>query len=213
MVESRDDTDSQAQFLAEHLPPPPATVLDAGCGTGRHAERLVHFGYTVIAVDYFMHRHALPDTPTGPCYVAADYTRLPIATNSIDAAYSLYTSVGYDRGIDSALREWHRVVRPGGSLILDLVGADTRSNVFGEITSDGYGIGLRVRRRDRWVYLSAVIRPRRVEVFQMSYPSLSTHQLNRLLKESGWRSREWHTSFGTADSPTCSRLIAVACTE
>lgn len=38
-------------FTRALLPPAPATVIDAGCGTGRWAARLVSLGYTVIGIE------------------------------------------------------------------------------------------------------------------------------------------------------------------
>jgi SAM-dependent methyltransferase len=44
------DTHGEASFVAG-LVAPPASVLDAGCGTGRVAIRLVELGYEVVGVD------------------------------------------------------------------------------------------------------------------------------------------------------------------
>jgi SAM-dependent methyltransferase len=44
------DVHGEASFLAS-LAPPPARVLDAGCGTGRVAIRLAALGYDVVGVD------------------------------------------------------------------------------------------------------------------------------------------------------------------
>lgn len=39
------------QVILDQLPPPPANVLDAGCGDGRIAGEMVRQGYTVVGVD------------------------------------------------------------------------------------------------------------------------------------------------------------------
>ncbi len=44
-------TDRTVAFLREGLPPPPATVLEVGCGAGEVAERLVDLGYDVTPID------------------------------------------------------------------------------------------------------------------------------------------------------------------
>jgi len=44
-------TAREVAFLLEVLPPPPATVLDAPCGSGRHAIALLRQGYEVTGVD------------------------------------------------------------------------------------------------------------------------------------------------------------------
>src|SRR2546423_4176001 len=50
-----------AAYVSRHLPPPPARVLEVGCGRGGGVARtLVASGYDVLAID--------PDAPTGPPY-------------------------------------------------------------------------------------------------------------------------------------------------
>ena len=50
LAERGEDTHGEAAFVAD-LVPPPARVLDAGCGTGRVAVRLAELGYRVVGVD------------------------------------------------------------------------------------------------------------------------------------------------------------------
>jgi SAM-dependent methyltransferase len=49
-----------AAFIRNQLPPPPATVLEVGCGEGELAEELSAAGYDVVAID--------PEAPEGPIY-------------------------------------------------------------------------------------------------------------------------------------------------
>ncbi|HST47578.1 class I SAM-dependent methyltransferase [Jatrophihabitans sp.] len=71
------DVHGEAGFCAGLLPPP-ATVLDAGCGTGRVAARLADLGYRTLGVDVDASmlaeaRRARPDLP----WLAADLATLP----------------------------------------------------------------------------------------------------------------------------------------
>ncbi len=50
LAERGEDTHGEAAFVA-HLVDPPASVLDAGCGTGRIAVHLTGLGYAVVGVD------------------------------------------------------------------------------------------------------------------------------------------------------------------
>ena len=45
------DPDALHAWFADHLPPPPATVLDVGAGSGRDAAWFAAKGYEVVAVD------------------------------------------------------------------------------------------------------------------------------------------------------------------
>ena len=50
LAESGADVHGEASFVSA-LVPPPARVLDAGCGTGRVAVRLAELGYEVVGCD------------------------------------------------------------------------------------------------------------------------------------------------------------------
>ena len=49
-----------AGFVLEQLPPPPASVLEVGCGHGELARELEQVGYRVVAID--------PEAPEGPIF-------------------------------------------------------------------------------------------------------------------------------------------------
>ena len=51
-----------ARFVLEQLPPPPASVLEVGCGQGELARELERAGYRVVAID--------PEAPAGPIFRA-----------------------------------------------------------------------------------------------------------------------------------------------
>lgn len=105
--------------------PPGAEVLDAGAGAGVVARAMaVRFGLAVTGVDLLdFHvdeanrlsaRAGLSDRTTFSC---GDYHRLPFRDGTFDGAYSMETLVhSYDP--PRALAELHRVLRPGGRLVL-----------------------------------------------------------------------------------------------
>lgn len=65
LADQGDDVHGEATFVTG-LVAPPATVLDAGCGTGRVAIRLAGLGYDVVGVDLdaSMLMRARADAPT-----------------------------------------------------------------------------------------------------------------------------------------------------
>ncbi|WP_369182988.1 methyltransferase domain-containing protein [Streptomyces sp. Y1] len=105
--------------------PAGARVLDAGCGSGVVARAMAtRFGLLVAGVDVLdvllaearrlSARAALADRTA---FTGGDYHRLPFGDDEFDGAYSMETLVhSYDPR--RALAEFHRVLRPGGRLVL-----------------------------------------------------------------------------------------------
>lgn len=98
------------------LPPPPALVVDVGCGEGRLPRDLRARGYEVIAVDASptLIEAARAADPDGD-YRVADAAALPIADASADIVTAFMTPQDFD-DLGSAVREMARVLRPGGHL-------------------------------------------------------------------------------------------------
>ncbi|MFD5466954.1 class I SAM-dependent methyltransferase [Kitasatospora sp. NPDC127059] len=102
-----------------------ARVLDAGCGAGVVARAMAaRFGLVVTGVDVLdfhlsearrLSARAALDGRTA--FSWADYHRLPFGDEEFDGAYSMETLVHSYRPA-RALAEFHRVLRPGGRLVL-----------------------------------------------------------------------------------------------
>jgi SAM-dependent methyltransferase len=104
---------------------PGALILDAGCGNGRHALPLARAGYEVVGLDssrtlLAAARRAVRG-PRGPRFVRGSYARLPFEPGSFDAVMCLGTALGYlgKEGDRAALREFRRVLAPGGRLLIE----------------------------------------------------------------------------------------------
>jgi len=87
-------------------------------------------GYRVLALDgsdYFLNRLGSDLTTADKprlSPVRADMRALPLATGSVAMAYQMYTSFGYgtDKRDDPLVAsEVYRVLRPGGTYLLDLI--------------------------------------------------------------------------------------------
>jgi ubiquinone/menaquinone biosynthesis C-methylase UbiE len=96
-------------------------VLDVGCGPGFYAEELVARGADVVAFDQGermveLARHRLRDTATVRVHDLADPLDW-VEDESFDRALAALVIHHLDDW-GSALREIHRVLRPGGSLVL-----------------------------------------------------------------------------------------------
>ncbi len=101
-------------------------VLDLACGHGRITNRLAQRGARAVGLDAtprFLER-ARQDAAAGGLevdYVEGDMRSLPWADGSCDRVISWFTSFGYfsDDENRRVLREAHRILRPGGRLLIE----------------------------------------------------------------------------------------------
>jgi ubiquinone/menaquinone biosynthesis C-methylase UbiE len=115
-----------------------ADLLDVPCGFGRHSIPLARAGYRVVGTD---RSQALLDEARrragdedAPELVQADYRKLPFPDASFDAAFNLYTSIGFlgDEEDTRALAEIGRVLRPGARLVIETMHRDRLMTLGGD---------------------------------------------------------------------------------
>jgi SAM-dependent methyltransferase len=117
---------------------PPAEILDAPTGFGRHALPLARLGFRVTGVDrspaQLAEARRLAGEVEWPRYVQADFRELPLADESFDAVLCLFTSIGYrgEEGDRRAFGEYLRVLRPGGALVIEVLHRDRLMAIFQE---------------------------------------------------------------------------------
>lgn len=95
-------------------------ILDAGCGTGGDALFLRRYG-EVVGLDYSADAAALVAERLPRRFIRGSVLALPFADNSFDLVTSY--DVLYHRGVPdeaAALAEAHRVLHPGGHLLIRL---------------------------------------------------------------------------------------------
>jgi ubiquinone/menaquinone biosynthesis C-methylase UbiE len=115
-----------------------ARILDVPCGWGRHAALFAEQGYDVVGAD--LSYDLLRRGAAGPRYVAADVRQQPFADAYFDVVINVFTSLGLflDDAEDlAALREAHRLLKPGGRFLLESMHRDDVIADYAE--------------RDRWV--------------------------------------------------------------
>jgi SAM-dependent methyltransferase len=125
------DTTEAAAFVDRLMEQRPllsgSSVLDLGCGAGRHARQLAAHGYRVLGVDLSGEsiRAARQYEKRGLCFRRQDM-RLPFGVNAFSAVFNLFTSFGYfDNPADdlAVVENIARALEPGGWLVLDYLNA------------------------------------------------------------------------------------------
>jgi len=109
--------------------PDDATVLDVGCGTGFATEGLLEHVDEVYALDQSEHQLEQAYAKFGKRgsvnFHRGDAERLPFATDTFDVVWSS-GSIEYWPNPILALREFRRVLKPGGQALV--VGPNTPDN-------------------------------------------------------------------------------------
>ncbi len=117
-------TAREVDFITECLPRPEfCRILDACCGTGRHARRLAGSGYVVTGID--RNGEAIARAICiggGPSYLQGDIRTQKFPLGQFDAAIVMSQSFGYfDEATNRRiLQSLANAIRPGGRIILDL---------------------------------------------------------------------------------------------
>ncbi len=116
-----------AAFVLAQLSPPPARVLEIGCGSGELALALAQARYDVLAID--------PEAPDGAVFRRTSLEELdePRPFDAVVASRSLH----HIHDLDAAVERIHALLRPDGRLILvefawELLDADTADWYLGQ---------------------------------------------------------------------------------
>jgi SAM-dependent methyltransferase len=97
------------EFVREHEPPP-ARLLDVGCGQGELTTTLAVEGYDVLGID--------PRAPQGELFRRIRLEDLPAEDGPFDAVVASH-SLHHVRDLGDALDRIVALLRPGGLLLLD----------------------------------------------------------------------------------------------
>lgn len=107
----------RVQFIRAQLPPP-ARLLDVGCGTGLLAQRLAREGYAVVGLD--LSYGMLLQGGRRLRYVQGDGAALPFPDASFDLTVTVAAlhHIFEPRAVAATIHEMLRVTRPGGAAII-----------------------------------------------------------------------------------------------
>ena len=125
---NRDEKEA-AGFINELIsclqPATGSTMLDVGCGAGRHCKQLAAKGYHVTGIDLASSsiREAKQFQSDSLHFFRHDM-RVPFGKNSFDYVFSFFTSFGYFKEQDQnnkVVNNMSNAVKPGGMLVLDYI--------------------------------------------------------------------------------------------
>ena len=111
------------RLIERDLLVPGSTVLDLGCGTGRHSRHLAGRGFDVTGIDLSAESLRLARASEGSNlrFLRQDM-RLPFRAGPFDHILNLFTSFGYFDDPSDHMAVVHNIataLRPGGTLVLD----------------------------------------------------------------------------------------------
>lgn len=116
-------------------------ILDVGCDGGRRFARFAQTKSTVIGIDSGLAslRAARRKFPESLVLQCAQQEPLPFANQHFDAALCALAGEHLDR-IPAVLREFHRVLRPGGRVVLALHYPELRAAHVREVADSLYEV-------------------------------------------------------------------------
>ena len=211
--------------LAESLAgvDPPADVLDAPTGFGRHALPLAKLGYHVVGVDrsevQLAEARRIAGEVEWPRWVQADFRELPFDAESFDAALCLFTSIGYrgEEGDRQAFGELLRVLRPRAPLVIECLHRDRLMTIFQERSWEPLADDAVLLEQRRFDYLHGEIETdhtylavgeRHSVTFRLRIYTAT--ELSRLLTEVGFTDIECFGDFEGAPLSRETRLVVRA---
>lgn len=133
----RDKAKSEVDLIISLLQPAKSsTILDAPCGTGRHAYLFAKKGFNVTGLD--ISKDCLKIANNECChkniqYAHGDMKNLKAWKGQFDITLNLFTSFGYfqtDRENASVLKQLYSTLRPGGWFVLNLINRDWLLEVY-----------------------------------------------------------------------------------
>jgi ubiquinone/menaquinone biosynthesis C-methylase UbiE len=202
---------------------PGAEILDCPVGFGRHALVLTEAGYRVTGLDRSETQLAEAERRRGdaewPRLVHGDYRRLPFDDASFDVALNLFTSLGYltrDEDVD-VMREFLRVLRPGGALVVETMHRDRLARSFVTRTWDRLPDGslfLQEREPD-WVaetvatfFLIVTPDGERIER-RFVHRAYTATEWDEMLREAGFAEVECFSDWAGEEPPTPEQRLIV----
>lgn len=202
---------------------PPAEILDAPAGFGRHAIPLAEAGFRVTAADRSTVQLEEGRRRAGdgewPKWVQADFRELPFEDESFDAVLNLFSSIGYrgEEGDRQMLSEFLRVLRPSASLLIETLHRDRLMAIFQSHTWEPLEGDALVAEARRFDYVAGEIETDHIYVaggkrrdFTWRLRVYTATDLVRMLGETGFADIQCFGDYDGAELSRETRLVVRA---
>ena len=149
-------TDEEAKnfidnLLSELHPAPGSSMIDVGCGTGRHSKYLASQGFQVTGIDLaFSNIKEAQKSQSASLRFFLHDMRIPFGRQNFDYVFNFFTSFGYFNNDDEhtkVVRNMSEALRPGGVLVLDYINhVYAKTNLVAEESRELDGITYNITR-------------------------------------------------------------------
>jgi ubiquinone/menaquinone biosynthesis C-methylase UbiE len=202
---------------------PKSQVLDLCCGMGRHSLALADAGFQVTGIDLsdvLLREAREMDTEHRVEWYHADMRELPLK-GGFDAVVNLFTSFGYFREDGEqlrVLRAIHRMLKPGGSYIIDFMNtAYVTRHLVQHSTRESEGQYIEEFRKiqdgfvQKEIHITDIASGQKPRIYQERVKLYTREQLRDLLHEAGLVVDQVHGSYDEEkyDEQTSPRMIFV----
>ncbi|TMI66495.1 MAG: methyltransferase domain-containing protein [Bacteroidetes bacterium] len=220
----KEATDFIDALLDELKPPPNATMLDLGCGAGRHAKWLAAKGFDVTGLDLAASsiRSAKKYEKRNLRFAKHDM-RDPFGKNQFDYVFNFFTSFGYFRNEEENNKVIGNIchsLKPGGTLVLDYLNvAWSEERLIPEETKEIDGIIYHISRwtDKRFFYKKIVIddMPAGNSEFVEQVAKFGLNDFDYMFEQNGLKLEKIYGDYrlNEYDSVTSSRMILLAIKE
>jgi len=200
-------------------------VLDLCCGPGRHSVELAHRGFHVTGVDASAYLLARARERAGQSKAGIEWIQEDMRNfqrpQAFDLVCVLFTSFGYfdsDEENLQVLRNAHNSLKPGGALVIDVVGKERLARVWQKSIvselADGTVLVQLPQVSEDWTRVSnkwLLIKDGTAQTFHFQHAIYSGRELKDMLLRTGFDSVEIFGNLqGAPYGLDAERLVAVA---
>lgn len=220
-----EDTDAQVDFAVRALSlSPGATVVDLGCGHGRHSLALARRGHPVVGVDLVegflaMAREAAAREALVAEFVRGDLRTFTVGGAMFAGAVCLFDAFGWfdDDAQMGILRNVFGMLEPGGRLLLDLRTREFVTRLAPVSVTDAPGGDLMIDRHrfdletGRLIDTRTTVRGGKTRTVTFSVRIYAYTEIRMMLRAAGFEVERVYGGFdGAPLSATRPRTLVVA---